>query len=85
MRRMISVIARPMIGSAICAPSATSDRARDDAERDEAVDPGVLAVGGHRRAREPLAPPTAAPGPPARSRRTRSVPRRRAPRGGSGV
>ena len=29
------------------------DRARDDGERDEAVDAGVVSVGGHRRAPEP--------------------------------
>jgi hypothetical protein len=36
--RMTSVIARPMIGSAIRAPSADGDRGDDDAERDEALE-----------------------------------------------
>jgi hypothetical protein len=36
-----------------------ADRARDDAERDEAVDSGVVAVGDQRRAREAPAGPVA--------------------------
>ena len=53
--RITSVIARPMIGSAICDAERDDDRAGDDAERDEAVDPGVVAVRDQRRAREPPA------------------------------
>ena len=58
--RITSVITRPMIGSAIGEAERDDDRAGDDAERDEAVDPGVVAVGDQRRARRA--------GCPARSR-----------------
>ena len=44
-------MSRPMIGSAASTPRATAG-ARDDAERDEAVDAGVVAVGDEGRARE---------------------------------
>jgi uncharacterized protein involved in oxidation of intracellular sulfur len=40
-------------------PERDDGGARDHAERDEAVDPGVLAVGDQRRAREPAAGPQA--------------------------
>ena len=57
--RITSVIARPMSGSAIWSAERDDDGAGDDAERDEAVDAGVVAVGDQRRAREP--PPGAEP------------------------
>ena len=50
MRRMISVITRPMIGSAIGAPSATKAAAGQDAEADKAIDACVIAVCHQRRA-----------------------------------
>ena len=55
MRRITSEITRPMIGSAACRPSATSDRRRDDGEADEAVGAGVIAVGDQRGALQPPA------------------------------
>ena len=53
--RMTSVITRPMIGSAIGAAERDERRARDDAEGDEAVDAGVVAVGDQGGAVQPLA------------------------------
>ena len=75
MRRMTSVIARPMIGIGDLRSESDQRRAGHDAERDEAVDSRVLPVGGHRRTREATARPRAEPARRARCRRTRSAPR----------
>ena len=48
--RIVMVIARPIRGSAMPAPAATAAGAGDHPERDDAVDPGVVAVGDERRA-----------------------------------
>ncbi len=54
MRRITSVMTRPMIGSATCTPRATSARAGEDSEAYEAVGAGVVAVCDWRGAAQAL-------------------------------
>ena len=53
--RMTAVIARPISGSAIGSPSATTIALAIDGEADVGVGAGVVAVGDQRRAVEALA------------------------------